>query len=62
MIEVEEIIKLKSIYLLDNYLVCQKNYNGENYDLLIIQSLKESKVAIFVQIGVDKIRKNIQLV
>lgn len=64
MIEVEEINKLKSIYLLDkfkgiidqndNYLVCQKNYNGENYDLLIIQSLKESKVAIFVQIGVDK--------
>ena len=55
MIEVEEIIKLKSIYLLDkfkgiidqndNYLVWQKNYNGENYDLLIIQSLKESKVA-----------------
>ena len=62
MIEVEEIIKLKSIYLLDNYLVLKKNYNGENYDLLIIQSLKESKVAIFVQIGVDKIRKNIQLV
>ena len=72
MVEVEEIIKLKSIYLLDkfkgiinqndNYLVCQKNYNGKNYDLLIIQSLKESKVAIFVQIGVDKIQKNIQLV
>jgi hypothetical protein len=63
-IEVEEINKLKSIYLLDkfkgilnqndNYLVCQKNYNGENYDLLIIQSLKKSKIAIFVQIGVDK--------
>ena len=40
-------------------MVCQKNYNGENYDLLIIQSLKESKVAIFVQMRVDKIRKNI---
>ena len=64
LIEVEEINKLKNIYSLDkfkgkineedNYLICQKNYNGENYDILIIQSLKKSKIAIFCQIGVDK--------
>lgn len=63
-IEVEEINKLKSIYLLekyegkinnnDNYLILQKKYNGENYDLLIIQSLQNCKNAIFTQIGVDK--------
>ena len=63
-IEVDEINKLKNNYSLDkfkgkivkedNYLICQKNYNGENYDLLIIQSLKDSKIAIFTQIGVDK--------
>ena len=63
-IEVQEINNLKNIYLLnkfkgqinkeDNYMICQKNYYGKNYDLLIVQSFKNTKNAIFVQIGVDK--------
>ena len=69
-IEVQEINKLKNHYLVDkfagvkikddNYMICQRKYNGENYDLLIIQSTISSKYAIFVQIGVDKTKADIQ--
>ena len=64
LIEIEEISKLKDNYLLldkfnekkknSNYLITQKFYNGKNYNVLIIQSLKEGIKAIFVEIGIDK--------
>lgn len=70
-LEVEEINDLKvneknkdkkKIILKENecYLITQKNYNGENYDILIIQKIHNLVKAIFIQIGVDKKKDKIE--
>ena len=70
-LEVEEINKIKDnqtffnnqkIILEKNecYLITQKKYNGENYDILIIQKIDNEVNAIFIQIGVDKSEAEIQ--
>ena len=41
-------------------MITQKKYNGENYDILIIQNIDNKINAIFVQIGVDKNKNEIK--
>ena len=66
-IEIEEINKIKDFinysYHLnnnENLLITQKNYYGQNYDLLIIQKIDNKINAIFVQIGLDKNKAEIK--
>lgn len=70
-LEVEEINKIKDnqAFLINQkinleknecYLITQKKYNGENYDLLIIQNIENEVNAIFIQIGVDKSKAEIK--
>lgn len=68
-IEVEEINNLKLApkfvkkYNIEEnkcFLITQSKYNGPNYDILIIQNIENKIRAIFVQIGVDKSKTEIQ--
>ena len=68
-IEIEEINKIKDFMQInysyhlnnnENLLITQKNYYGQNYDLLIIQKIDNKINAIFVQIGLDKTKTEIK--
>ncbi len=68
-IEIEEINKIKNFMHInysyhlnnnENLLITQKNYYGQNYDLLIIQKIDNKINAIFVQIGLDKTKTEIK--
>ena len=69
-IEVEEINEIKNFKIIfkskikelekqECYLITQKKYNEENYEILIIQNIDNKINAIFVQIGVDKNKNEI---
>ena len=44
----------KKIEYGENVLIIQEKYNGPKYDLAIIQSLQSHRIAIFIQVGLDK--------
>ena len=44
----------KKIEYGENVLIIQEKYNGPKYDFAIIQSLQSHRIAIFIQVGLDK--------